>query len=173
MCPHTVLPDLCSPVCIKIWCAPLSVNRPRKQHEVEAVCPVPLGFVEDRSLLHQVLQVSGIHLQPSDHVVHVALIVLVMNFTKEEGRKQTFTKASYKYVISFSELGCTHRLPDDFPQTVFYLLKVGSLFWILIPTAFYQHVHLRRQRTQSFKDISDNTHTSADKDAIQPALTHL
>lgn len=56
--------------------------RPRKQHEVEAVCSVPLSFVERRSLLHQALQVSGIHLQPSNHVVHVALIVLVVNITK-------------------------------------------------------------------------------------------
>ena len=61
---------------------------PREQHEVEAVRPVPLSFVEGRSLLHQVLQVSGIHLQPSDHVVHVALVVLVMNFTEDKWKSR-------------------------------------------------------------------------------------
>lgn len=61
-------------------------NRPRQEHEVEAVGSVPLSFVESRSLLHQVLQVSGVHLQPSDHVIHVAFIVLVMNFT--DGKKK-------------------------------------------------------------------------------------
>lgn len=68
--------------------APLSVNRPRKQHEVEAVCPVPLSFVEGRPLLHQVLQISGIHLQPSDHVIHVALVVLVMNVAKGQRKER-------------------------------------------------------------------------------------
>lgn len=68
-------------------CAPLTVNWPRQQHEVEVVGPVPLSFVEDRSLLHQVLQVSGIHLQPSDHVIHVALIFLVMNFTRRQWKE--------------------------------------------------------------------------------------
>ena len=66
---------------------PLIVNRPRQQHEVEVVGPVPLSFVEDRSLLHQVLQVSGIHLQPPDHVIHVALIVLVMDFTGGQSKE--------------------------------------------------------------------------------------
>lgn len=61
-------------------------NKPRKEHEVEAVGSVPLSFVESRPLLHQVLQVSGVHLQPSDHVIHVAFIVLVMNFT--DGQRQ-------------------------------------------------------------------------------------
>ena len=71
-----------------MWDVPLSANRPREQHEVEAVGPVPLCFVESRSLLHQVLQVSGIHLQPSDHVIHVALIVLVVDFTGGQGNEQ-------------------------------------------------------------------------------------
>lgn len=70
-----------------MWSAPLSVNRPRKKHEVEAVGAVPLSFIESRSLFHQVLQVSGIHLQPSDHVIHVALIVLVMDFTGGERKE--------------------------------------------------------------------------------------
>lgn len=64
------------------------VNRPREQHGVEAVGSVTLGFVERCSLLHQVLQVSGVHLQPSDHVVHVALVVLVMDFTEGGGEKR-------------------------------------------------------------------------------------
>lgn len=64
------------------------INRPRQQHEVEEVSSVPLSFVKHCSLLHQVLQVSGVHLQPSDHVVHVALIVLVVNFTKRQEKKK-------------------------------------------------------------------------------------
>lgn len=61
----------------------VSMNRPRKQLEVEQVSPIPLGLVEDGSLLHQVLQVPGVHLQPSDHVVHVALVLLVVNFAAQ------------------------------------------------------------------------------------------
>lgn len=57
-------------------------SRPRKEHEVQAVGSVPLRFVQGRSLLHQVLQVPGVHLQPSDHVVQVAFIVLVVNFAE-------------------------------------------------------------------------------------------
>ena len=64
------------------------VNRPRQQHEVEAVGPVPLSLVQNRPLLHQVLQVSGVHLQPSDHVIHVALVVLVVDFTGGRGHNQ-------------------------------------------------------------------------------------
>lgn len=59
----------------------LSVNKPRQQHKVKIVSSIPLSFVEGRSLFHQVLQVSGIHLQPSDHVIQVALIFLIMDFT--------------------------------------------------------------------------------------------
>lgn len=44
-------------------------------------------------------------------------------------------------------------LPDDFPQTVFHFLKVRAFFWILIPTAFYQHVHLGRASTQWYRHI--------------------
>lgn len=69
-------------VSLRVWCPPSGVNRPRQKHGVEAVRPVPLRLVEGRSLLHQVLQVSGVHLQPPDHVIHVALVVLVMNFTE-------------------------------------------------------------------------------------------
>lgn len=58
------------------------MNGPGKQHVVEAVRSVPLRLVEGRSLLHQVLQVPGVHLQSSYHVVHVALVVPVMNFTE-------------------------------------------------------------------------------------------
>lgn len=63
------------------------MNKPRKQHEVEAVGSIPLSFVKRCPLLHQVLQVPGITLQSSDHVVHVALIVLVMDFTEEQEMK--------------------------------------------------------------------------------------
>lgn len=33
-------------------------------------------------------------------------------------------------------------LPDDFPQINFHFLKVRSFFWVLVPAAFYQRVHL-------------------------------
>lgn len=137
-------------------------DRPREQHEVEAVCPVPLSFVEGRSLLHQVLQVSGIHLQPPDHVVHVALVVLVMNVTEDKwksrrkwGEKNTQQHISQSFdgiknppLSTFGE----KKLPDDFAQSVFYLLEIRSFFWVLIPTAFYQHVHLGERRHKPFKN---------------------
>lgn len=159
--------------CPKIVVWSFKWNRPREQHEVEAVCPVPLRFVKGRSLFHQVFQVSGIHLQPSDHIIHVALIFLVMYFTEgqeeeqreaKEGKQhylslkrtlnmclmsQSFCKLNMKSLLishlcrqQESKNNKRQRLPDDFPQKVFYLLKVRSFFWILIPTAFYQHVHL-------------------------------
>lgn len=72
----------CCGTCLILVCVSSGqVNRPWEQHKVETVGSVPLSFVESRSLLHQVLQVSGVHLQPSDHVVHVALVVLVVDFT--------------------------------------------------------------------------------------------
>ena len=49
-----------------------------QEQEVEPVSPVPLSLVQRGSLLHQVLQVPGVHLQPTDQVVHVALISLVV-----------------------------------------------------------------------------------------------
>lgn len=34
------------------------------------------------------------------------------------------------------------QLPDDFSQVIFHLPKIRSFFWILVPAAFYQRVHL-------------------------------
>lgn len=56
-------------------------NPPRKQHKVELIGSVPLGFVEWCSFLHQVLERPGVHLQPTDEVVHVCLTGLVVDVT--------------------------------------------------------------------------------------------
>ena len=73
---------------------PPVLNPPREQHVVQAVGPVPLCLVEGGPLLHQELQVLGVHLQPADQVVHVAVVVLAVKVTaggregegREEGR---------------------------------------------------------------------------------------
>lgn len=77
------------------------VTGPWQQHEVQVVSSVPLSLVEHRPLLHQVLQVPGIHLQPSDHVVHVALVVLVVNVAAGGGE----TKLEVR-----DQLQSSHRL---------------------------------------------------------------
>lgn len=118
----------------------VSKNRPRKQLKVEAVSPIPLCFVKDSSLLHQVLQVSGVHLQPSDHVVHVALVLLIVNFTAQT-IPQEISEPQAHFLNGSNKK--QERLPDGFPQAVFHFLKVGSFFWILVPTAFDHHVHLK------------------------------
>lgn len=82
------------------------------------------------------LQVPGVHLEPPDHIVHVALVFLVVDFTARQVLR--FTIIARGAVFSDEE-----QLPDDFSQIIFHLLKIGSFFWILVPAAFYQGVHLR------------------------------
>lgn len=59
-------------------------NPPRKKHKVEAIRSVPLSFVQSRSLLHELLQSPGVHLQTTDQVVHVRLCGLVMEVTASD-----------------------------------------------------------------------------------------
>lgn len=68
------------------WCQ--EINIPRQQHEVETIRPVPLSFVQSRSLLHQTLQSSGVHLQTTDQVVHVRLSGLIVQVTVGSQRFQ-------------------------------------------------------------------------------------
>lgn len=84
---HPVGPCPVFAVSVIVISVSVTVSRPRKQHEVEAVGSIPLGLVQRRPLLHQVLQVLGVHLQPPHHVVHVALVVLVVYFTIKDVKK--------------------------------------------------------------------------------------
>lgn len=71
-----------------IYCIVYCVNLLRQEHKVEAISSVPLSFVQRGSLLHQVLQSLGVHLQAADQVVHVRLTGLVVQVTVS---KQTYT----------------------------------------------------------------------------------
>lgn len=178
-----------------MWCAPSSVNRPRKQHEVEAVGPVPLSFVKSRSLLHQVLQVSGIHLQPSDHVIHVALIVLVMNFTKGQGKGRRMEgkekSINCKYLTNRPSVGSTwlhtvtslmataaHESKNSqylmiFPRQFSTFLKSGLFSGSSSQQFLINMYTLETGHIKPVRDISDNAYTMAGRVATQTALTHL
>lgn len=57
---------------------------------------------------------------------------------------KTFSQVHFGHTCAvFSD---EKKLPDDFSQIIFHLPKIGSFFWILIPAAFYQGVHLRAQK---------------------------
>lgn len=77
------------------------MNAPGKKHKVESICSVPLSLVQRRSLLHQVLQRPGIHLQAADQVVHVRLTGLVVQVTvwekKEKHTSAFFLSLCYTY----------------------------------------------------------------------------
>ncbi len=74
-----------------IYCASLirlcSVFRPWQKHEVQAVRSVSLSLVQSCAFLNQTLQVTGIHLQPADQVLHVALMFLVVQTIPNQIRR--------------------------------------------------------------------------------------
>lgn len=74
-----------------IYCAslirPCSVFRPWQKHEVQAVRSVSLSLVQSCAFLNQTLQVTGIHLQPADQVLHVALMFLVVQAIPNQIKK--------------------------------------------------------------------------------------
>lgn len=63
------------------------VFRPWQKHEVQAVRSVSLSLVQSCAFLNQPLQVTGIHLQPADQVLHVALMFLVVQTIQNQTRK--------------------------------------------------------------------------------------
>ncbi len=64
-----------------------SVFRPWQKHEVQAVRSVSLSLVQSCAFLNQTLQVTGIHLQPADQVLHVALMFLVVQTIPNQIRR--------------------------------------------------------------------------------------
>lgn len=68
---------------------------------------VTLSFVQSSAFLIQPLQVTGIHLQPVDQVLHVALMFLVVQTIQNQIRKSFIKKRKLLFNGSFRWSSCS------------------------------------------------------------------
>lgn len=85
----------------------LVVFRPWQKHEVQAVRSVSLSLVQSCAFLNQPLQVTGIHLQPADQVLHVTLMFLVVQTIQNQIRKSFIKKRKLLFNGSFRWSSCS------------------------------------------------------------------